>query len=190
MQGSSPGTVPALSCSSSVTRGSSAQCIVTCGGTSQCASGVSVLGWQFADGSGNKVTRNTSQTSLSWAGIMVSGGTVTVTINGIANPLTYNIAVVGRTTFAFAAVAATKRTSPYVVGNCSMSLPTSPGAGNELGHACLDQYFTEQSSQVNDNGPNQGFWFVQSVSNASSLPSTSVETTTRTQTPGSYLKRN
>lgn len=103
---------------------------------------------------------------------MVTGGKVSVNaiVSGATTPLSANIAVNNRTNFAFTAVAVSKRANPYTVGNCAISVPTSPAAGNNLGYACLDQYFSEQPVHINDNGPNQGFWYVQSATNSGSLP--------------------
>jgi hypothetical protein len=56
-----------------------------------------------------------------------------------------------------------------------MSVPTSPAAGNIVGFSCLDQRFSFLSAQVADNGPNNGYWYVQSATNSFGGLSTSFD---------------
>lgn len=104
---------------------------------------------------------------------MVTSGTVSVTVvqGQQTLNLTHDITVNNRTGFAFTAVGPQKRSNPYIAGNCNISVPTSPVAGNNLGFSCLDQYFSSVPVQV-ANGPNGGFWYVQSASNAATLSTT------------------
>jgi hypothetical protein len=103
---------------------------------------------------------------------MVVSGTVSVDVKvgTTTYPHSRSITVNDRTGFAFSAVSPTKRQNPYANGNCNLSIPTSPAAGNEVGYSCLDQYFSITRTQIAGNGPNKGFWYVQSASNVGTLP--------------------
>jgi hypothetical protein len=138
---------------------------------------VSYSEWKFTGSA--TVTRQTNVNQASWAGKLVLGGTVSVkvTVNTSAGQTiktpSAQVQVTPRAGFAFAAVSPVKRSNPFThPGNCSMSIPTSPAAGNQVGYSCLDQYFSTTHLQVSDNGPNHGYWYVQSVSNSHTLPTT------------------
>jgi hypothetical protein len=160
--GGGGGGVAKLTCPSSLFRGSTATCTVTP------SSGVTVANWKFTDSNNTVVTRTTTPNSLTWSGTMVTSGTVSVTATtsgGTPTPLSAIVTVSSRPNFSFTAVSASKRSNPYTVGGCSISVPTTPSAGNNLGYACVDQYFTDVPAQVTDNGPNQGYWYVQVATN-------------------------
>lgn len=94
---------------------------------------------------------------------MVQSGTVSVTVSGVASPLSARVTVNARTNFAFTAVSATK------VANGSdpnLTVPNPPTPGERLGASQLDQYFTFFPETLQDNGPNQGFKHVTSVNNS------------------------
>ena len=161
---------PQLNCTGSVTRGGSVTCTVT-------PSNLTASNWTF-QGSGGTVSRTTNTGSLSWSGTMVTGGTLSVTVQspkGATTDLSASIAVTSRTGFAFMAVAPTQRTSPYSDDLCSVTVPDSPGlVGDEttVGQSCLGQRYITYPSQINDNGPNQGFWYIRTASSGNAQGST------------------
>jgi hypothetical protein len=165
-KGSGGTNVVRLSCTSSVTRGGSATCTVTG------PSGTTVSGWQFKDSAGNTVARATDTTSLSWSGAMVTGGTVSVTANGDA-PLSASITVNNRTNFAFTAVSPAPESDPFTGDGCSVSVPSPPQqSGDAVGIFCLAQYFSVNAATVSDNGPNNGYSYVSSISSSSGSSTT------------------
>lgn len=159
--GGGGGSVAKLTCTSSVTRAGTATCTVTP------SSGVTVSGWQFKDGSGNTVTTNS--TSLTWSGKMVASGTVSVTAtaSGAATPLSASITVNNRTGFAFTAVNPTQlNTNSITCYNGQTWTLHSPPNGGSLGASCADLTFSfDTAPPITDNGPNNGYQYVTSVSN-------------------------
>ncbi|HXC42390.1 MAG TPA: hypothetical protein VNY51_02585 [Candidatus Dormibacteraeota bacterium] len=152
-----------LSCTSPVTRGASSTCTV------QAPSGTTVSGWKFADSSGNTVTRTTNTTSLTWSGVMVTGGTVSVTASGVASPLTANISVSNRSNFAFTAVSPTQASGNSITcynGDTAV-LVSPPNSTSIKGASCADLAFSFNDSSVSDNGPNNGYQYVTAVSGTS-----------------------
>lgn len=153
-----------LNCTSPVTRGQSTTCqpaTAPTGGT---------YSWKFTDANGNVVTPNNS--GPSWQGIMVTSGTVDLTINGVAlTPA--SLTVNNRTDLAFTAVppsqvmsnTLTCYTGPPIV------LPSPPTEGSYEGFSCADMAYNWTSSQVADGGPNSGYWYVSHVSDSFSDPS-------------------
>jgi hypothetical protein len=159
--GSGSGSVAQLSCTSSVARGSATTCTVT-------PSSATVSGWQFKDGSGNTVTRTASPGSLTWPGVMVTGGTVSVTatVSGASTPLSTSIAVTNRTNFAFTAVNPTPLTGNSITCYASgTTVLTTPPNGGSLGASCPDLTFSfVAAAPISDNGPNNGYQYASSVS--------------------------
>jgi hypothetical protein len=127
-----------------------------------------VSGWQFKDGSGNTVSRSTNIGSLSWSGIVVTNGTVSVTaaMSGASTPLSASIMATARSGFTFPAVSPTPEANNFTGDGCTMSVPSPPSqTGDAVGMFCLAQNFTVQTATVGDNGPNNGFSYVTSASN-------------------------
>jgi hypothetical protein len=156
---------PALVGPGSVTRAASATFTIQDAGTN-----AQISGWQFSDGT-STVSRTVSTSATTWSGIMVTSGTVSVTIvqGGVPFNLSTNVTVSARTGFAFTAIAATKVQNGF---NCPISgvisVPSPPTqSGDAVGKFCLDQAFSFTFSSVGDNGPNQGFRYVLSVFNHS-----------------------
>jgi hypothetical protein len=159
--GSGADNVAQLTCTSAVTRGGSATCTVSG------PSGTAVSAWKFVDASGNTVTRTTSTTSLTWSGVIVTGGTVSVTVSGTTSPLTSNIRVSNRSNFAFTAVSPTQASGNTITcynGDVE-TLPSPPVNTSVEGASCANLTFSFQSSvPISDNGPNNGYQYVTSVS--------------------------
>ena len=165
--------VLSLSCTSTVTRGSSATCTVTG------PSGTTVSGWKFVDGSNNTVNRSQNTTSLTWSGTMVTSGTVSVTatVSGASTPLSAGVTVNNRTNFAFATVQPNKETNPYTcVSNSgsvvlSVNNPPQPAGGNNydyIGKYCDIEDYSYNFLTLSDNGPNSGYSYITAAtSNAS-----------------------
>ena len=154
-----PVSVASLSCTPSVTRGGSVKCTVTG------PSGTTVYGWKFTAGSGNPVTRTTDTTSLTWSGAMVTSGTVNVTANSSSTPLSASITVNNRTGFAFTAVSPTAENNNFSADGCTISVASPPQqTGDAVGMFCLAQYFSFNTAQISDNGPNNGYSYVTSIS--------------------------
>lgn len=142
-------TVSDLNCTSSVTRGGTATCTVT-------PSSVSVSGWQFKDGGGNIVKRATNTGSLTWSGVLVTGGTVSVTPTG-GSPLTAAITVNPRNWH-------TATPSPVEVPNSTfITLPVPPQpTGSDSGLGEFQETYSNPGSSstfISDNGPNQGYGY-------------------------------
>jgi len=160
---------PSVSCPA-VTRGQSVTCTASPGSTAT----FTTNSWKFTDANNNNVTVTGTNTGSTWSGAAAENGTVSVNVNvnGTNYPVQNNLTINARTNFAFSAVAPTQRTNPYS-GACSISVPTSPAAGNNVGFSCLDQQFFETPFLIGDNGPNQGFRYVYSASNTSNnVPTT------------------
>jgi hypothetical protein len=159
----SGGTVANLACTSSVTRGGTATCTVT-------PSSATVSGWQFKDGSGNTVTRTTSPGSLIWSGAVVTGGTVSVTatVSNASTPLSASIAVTNRTNFAFTAINPSQVSGNILTcyDNSTHSLPSPPASGSFEGYSCADLTYSFNFNTLSDNGPNNGYEYVTSASDA------------------------
>ncbi len=169
--GSAPGTIAQLSCTTSVTRGSSTTCTVT-------PTGVTVSNWKFTDGSNHTVTRDTNLGSLTWSGIAVTSGTVSVMVSGATAPLTASVTVSPRNSgFAFTAVIANKETNPYtcVSGGTStvLSVNATPQAGNSsadvLGEYCDIESYSYNFITLTDHGPNQGYSYITNATNNASF---------------------
>ena len=145
--------VMSLSCSpSSVARGSSVTCSV-----SSAPSGATFSSWQFKDSSNNIVSG--SGTSSSWSGVMVTSGTVSVSVvaGGGSTPLTASVTVNNRNWH-------TNPASPVGVSNGTFyALPVPPQlTGNFSGLGISNwraAYGTLSYSTLNDGGPNQGYTY-------------------------------
>jgi len=158
--GTGPGTVASLTCTSSVTRGGTATCTVT-------PSSVTVTAWQFKDGSGNTVTRTQDVGSLTWSGVMVASGTVSVTVSGLASPVPASITVNARTDFAFTAVSPSQASGNSITCyNGDVETLQSPPVNTSIvGASCADLIFSFVSAPaISDNGPNDGYQYLTSVS--------------------------
>ncbi len=154
---------PTLSGPSSVTRGDSATFTIQ-----NASSQAQISGWQFTDGT-NTVTRTTGTASTSWSGVMVTSGTVSVTVTagGRPFPLSKTTTVNARSGLAFAAVSPTKVANGSDNGDGgTITTPNPPVSGGHLGEFYLRQKFSVQTTAVNDSGPNQGFKYVSSLSNS------------------------
>jgi hypothetical protein len=162
--------VARLSCTPSVTRGSSVTCTVTG------PSGTTASAWKFKHGSGNTVTRATNTTSLTWSGVMVAGGSVSVTANS-SSLLSFSITVNNRTNFAFTAVspALLAGNSITCYNGTNVTLPSPPQSGSREGYSCADLAFSFNFATVNDNGPNNGYEYVTSASDASGSSPTQLQ---------------
>jgi hypothetical protein len=154
-----------VSCSpSSVTRGGTTTCTATG------PSGSTFSNWKFVDGAGNPV--NGTGTSNKWSGVMVTGGTVSVTVTssgGTSTP-SASITVNNRTNFAFTAVNPTEAGGSSITcyGGANTTLPSPPVSGSYEGGSCPDLAFSFQTSAaISDNGPNNGYQYVTSVSDSS-----------------------
>ncbi len=162
-----------LACTASVTRGGTATCNVT-GPT-----GTTVSSWTFSDGT-NTVTRSTNRTSLSWSGVMVTSGTVSVNISvsGATMLASAGITVNPRTSWAFTAanpVQLTGTNSITCYNGDSATLVSPPNATSVKGASCPDQAFSYVDSAVSDGGPNNGYLYVVSASNANGSTLTKYE---------------
>lgn len=163
-----PVTLPSLSCTSSLTRGSTASCTVAP------SSGVSVSGWTFKDTKGNTVTRTADSGNLSWAGQMVTSGTVQVVarVSGTTGslPLSASVTVNNRSNFAFTTVNpaqlnGTNSITCYAGDTHTLNSP--PADNQEEGHACADLAYSFNFATVSDEGPNKGYEYVTSASDQS-----------------------
>lgn len=154
--------VAKLGCTSSVTRGGTATCTVSG------PSGTTVSGWKFIHASTNTVTVQSSATSLSWSGEMVASGTVQVTVDSESSPRSAPITVNNRTTLAFTAVNPTQSTGNSITcyNGSTATLASPPNASSDKGASCPNQAFSYTTAQVNDGGPNNGYQYTASVSNA------------------------
>jgi hypothetical protein len=166
----SPGggvNVMKLSCSSA-TRGSSTTCSVT-----NAPTGATFSNWSFKDSNNNTVTSNT--TNSSWAGKMVTGGTISVKVTASSGltTLSASVTVTNRSGFAFAAVTATSEPNGFSTAACgTLSVASPPQPGLELGLFCLQQVYSFNSQSINDGGPNQGYKYITSISNSNGNTST------------------
>ena len=152
--------VAKLTCTTSVTRAGTATCTVT-------PSGITVSNWKFTDGT-NTVTRTTNTGSLTWSATMVTSGTVSVTPAG-ASSLTASISVNSRTQFAFTAVNPTQVLANSITcyGGMTQTLPSPPVNNGLVGFSCADMAYSFTFATISDGGPNNGYEYVTSASNAS-----------------------
>ncbi len=162
----SPGSVARLYCTTSIARGSSTTCTVTP------SSGVTVSNWTFRDTNGVVVARSQGTGSLTWSGVMVIGGTVTVSasISGTTVPLSANIAVTSRNGFAFTAANPAQIMSNTLTcySGASETLGVPPSATSVKGFSCADLAFDFTTAvPISDNGPNNGYQYISTVSSTS-----------------------
>jgi len=149
----SGGSTVSLSCSpSSVVRGGTVTCTV-----SNAPSGTTYSAWQFTDGSKNTVSRGGNNNVRSWSGVMVTSGTVSVTISGDSSPLTAAVSVTQRTWH-------TAPASPTSVPNGTfITLPVPPqntGTDSGLGYSKWQAtYSGVPSTTISDAGPNAGYYY-------------------------------
>ena len=155
--------VATLNCTpSSVTRGANVTCSVSNGST--------FSNWNFTDSQGVVVTGG--GTGNSWAGMMVTNGTVRVTVNG-STTLAASVTVNNRSGFAIGAATATEQSNNF---SCStqgptLSIPSPPTATftedgsttGDLGEYCDELGYVVSTSTVTDGGPNNGYRYVTSV---------------------------
>ena len=155
-------TPPELNGPASVTRGQSATFTL-----SELSSSYTISNWKFTGTDGGVVNRTSSTTATTWGGMMVAGGTVSVTVtqNGETYNLTKGITVNPRSNFAFTAVNAEQIT------NCSnltvfpyLCIPVTPMQdGDRTGYFEIVLPYSFETLSVNDNGPNHGYWYTTSV---------------------------
>lgn len=156
--------MPTLSCSpATLTRAQSTTCTVTASGTA------TYSGWKFSDGSNTVTSTNTSS---SWAGVIVTSGTVSVnvTVQGSAAvTLSAQLTVNPRSGFAFTAVSPVQESNPFNGNGCSISVPSPPtSSGDAVGMFCIQQRFTVGTAPQVSSGPNTGYSYVTSVTNSNS----------------------
>ena len=159
---SAPVAVPKVTCTASVTRGSSATCTVT-------PSGVTVTAWQFKDAGNHAVNRTQNVGSLTWSGVMVTTGTVSATVSGAGTPVTSPITVVKRNTFTFTAVSPTQLmgvNSITCYDGSTKEAVSPPNSTSIKGASCADLAFSFGDVAISDNGPNNGYRYVTSVSSS------------------------
>lgn len=149
--GSGSGSVANLSCTSSVTRGGTATCTATG------ASGSTFSNWKFTDASNHTVT--SSSTSATWSGVVVTGGTVSVTVtsSGSTATPTAQITVNNRNWH-------TATPGPVEVLNGTfVVLPVPPqptGLDSGLGESQETESWPGLSSTfIADSGPNKGYGY-------------------------------
>jgi hypothetical protein len=103
--------------------------------------------------------------------VVVNGGTVSVTVtssSGSATPPA-SVTVNKRTNFAFTAVSATEASGNSITcySGSPTTLPSPPVSGSYEGASCADLAFSFQTSAaISDNGPNNGYQYVTSVSDS------------------------
>jgi hypothetical protein len=99
---------------------------------------------------------------------MVTGGTVSVTVtsSGQSASPTAQITVNNRTNFAFTAVNPTQDAGNSITCyNGDVQILQSPPVNTSIeGASCADLAFSFQDSAISDNGPNNGYRYVTSVS--------------------------
>ena len=145
-----PVPVAGLSCTASVTRGGTATC------TASGASGSTFSNWRFTDGSGNTVMG--SGTSSTWSGVMVTSGTVSVTVTssgGSATP-TAQVTVTARNWQTSPASAAPVPNGTFY----TLPVPQQP-TGTDAGLGEFNENSsdpgTSNSTIIGGNGPNTGY---------------------------------
>ncbi|HKW17787.1 MAG TPA: hypothetical protein VJO35_09790 [Terriglobales bacterium] len=154
--------VASLTCSpSTVTRSGS----VTC--TAVGPSGSTFSNWKFSDGTN---TVNGSGTNSTWSGAIVTSGTVSVTITSSGQRAypSASITVNGRSNFAFTAVNPTQQAGNSITcyDGSTTTLVSPPNSTSVEGASCANQAFGFTTTQVSDNGPNNGYQYVSTVSNS------------------------
>jgi hypothetical protein len=83
-------------------------------------------------------------------------------------PLNASISVTTRLGFTFSAVSPTPESNGFTGDGCTLNVPSPPTkTGDAVGQFCLAQNFISQTAAISDNGPNNGFSYVTSVSNQS-----------------------
>jgi len=130
-------------------------------------SGSTFKNWNFSDGTN---TVNGSGTSNTWSGTMVTSGTVSVTVasNGQTANASASITVNKRSNFAFSAVNPAQLASNSITcyDNSLHSLPSPPVSGALEGYSCADLTYSFNFTTVSDNGPNSGYEYATSASDA------------------------
>ena len=147
---SAPVAVPKVTCTASVTRGSSATCTVT-------PSGVTVTAWQFKDAGNHAVNRTQNVGSLTWSGVMVTTGTVSVTVSGLASPVTASVTVTARNWRTAPASPASEPNGTFY----TLPVPPQPtGLDSGLGESKETTTNTGFSgTTISDGGPNSGYTY-------------------------------
>lgn len=142
---------PTLSGPSSVIRGQQATFTIT-----GLTGSPTISNWKFTGNQpiGGVVNRSTNTTAITWSGVMVATGTVSVTVNG--QSYSTSITVNPRNNFAFTAVSAVEKANCSEPGLC---VPVTPLASGDLriGEFNIDLSYSFNTLTVNDNGPNQGY---------------------------------
>lgn len=153
-----PCCAPTLTGPSTVTRGQSATFSLS-GLDSSCL----ISNWKFTGSSGGVVNRTTNTTDATWSGMMVTSGTVSVTVSG--QIYSTSITVNPRNNFTFTAVNAEQITNcTNLVEFPGLCLPVTPlQNGDATGMYQLKLPYSFTTLMVNDSGPNHGYWYTTSV---------------------------
>lgn len=161
--GEAPGDVVSVVCTPT-TRGG----ITTC--TASAPQGSTYSLWTFTDSSGNPV--NSSTTGNTWSGVAVQSGVVTVLVKtpdgGTKQPQA-PLLVTARSNFAFKAVNPSPISGNSITcyGGATTVLPSPPASGSIEGYSCADLAFSFNYATISDGGPNNGYEYVTSASDAS-----------------------
>ncbi len=135
----------------------------------------STFAWKFVSGQ-QTVQPAGAGPGATWSGIIVTSGTVFLNItfsDGSVQSFQSAITVTPRTNFAFAAASSQELLSNTITcASGSTTILNSPpqnngGAGDVLGFYCLDQAFGFNFLGITDNGPNNGYGYVTTVTNQS-----------------------
>jgi hypothetical protein len=98
------------------------------------------------------------------------------TISGASTPLRVSISVNARSGFAFTAASPTQASGNSITcyGGSTVVLPSPPAnTAPDMGASCADLAFSYQTSAaISDNGPNNGYQYVNSVSSTAGSQST------------------
>jgi hypothetical protein len=132
--------------------------------------GATISNWKFTDGQSGTVTvtASTGTTANTWSGAVVQSGTVSTTVSYLPQPITAPLTVNARTGWAFTAVSPVREPNGGGTGPCTGVLPvlSTPTSSSSLfGFNCLQQEWYTAEAQVSA-GPNSGYWYVTSASNA------------------------
>jgi hypothetical protein len=158
--------VPTLTGNSTVTRGQTGTytlanfCLIS-----------SVSNWKFTDQAGRQSSRSDGSPNADyWTGPMVTGGTVSVTVNqgGTAYDLSTNVTVTRRQSGFFfnAAQPQQVQNGAQCPGAEILQLPEPPVPNGDLGLSCLVQDTSNLQLLTVDSGPNTGYQYVGSINNA------------------------
>jgi len=122
--------------------------------------------WRFSDGT-ETISKATTAAFSTWAGKMVASGSVSAAVvqGGRTFSLYKNVKVSGRTNFALPTKSKIEVNNGFVdqVG-VSWRLSSPPVDGGLLGRAVIQMAFTYSAETIQDNGPNNGYKYITSIS--------------------------